>query len=54
MTTERDFDRLARAWLELSPNEAPDRTRSTAVLHAIDPCRRCGGRSSGAPGGIPA
>ncbi|MGZ6313155.1 MAG: hypothetical protein ACXWO7_06830 [Candidatus Limnocylindrales bacterium] len=34
MTTERDFDRLARAWLELSPNEAPDRTID-AVLHAI-------------------
>ncbi|MFI5261383.1 MAG: hypothetical protein ACHQZR_02360 [Candidatus Limnocylindrales bacterium] len=34
MTTERDFDRLARAWLELSPNEAPDRTIQ-AVLRAV-------------------
>ncbi len=34
MTTERDFDRLARAWLELSPNEAPDRTIE-AVLRAV-------------------
>ena len=25
MTSERDFDRLARAWLELGPDEAPDR-----------------------------
>ena len=25
MTDERDFDRLARAWLELGPDEAPDR-----------------------------
>ena len=24
MTIERDFDRIARAWLELSPDEAPD------------------------------
>lgn len=25
MTDERDFDRLARAWLDLGTNEAPDR-----------------------------
>jgi hypothetical protein len=25
MTSERDFDRLARAWLELGPDEVPDR-----------------------------
>ncbi len=35
MTNERDFERLARAWLELSPNEAPDRTIE-AVLRAIE------------------
>jgi hypothetical protein len=33
MTHERDFDRLARAWLELGPNEAPDRVVA-AVLQA--------------------
>src|SRR6476660_3513408 len=33
MTSERDFDRLARAWLELGPDEAPDRVVA-AVLHA--------------------
>jgi hypothetical protein len=33
MTTERDFDRLARAWLELGPDEAPDRVVA-AVLQA--------------------
>ena len=25
MTDDRDFDRIARAWLELGPDEAPDR-----------------------------
>src|SRR5712671_1444784 len=25
MTTDRDFDDIARAWLDLMPNEAPDR-----------------------------
>jgi hypothetical protein len=35
MTTERDFDRLARAWLELGPNEAPDRVIA-AVLQAAE------------------
>jgi hypothetical protein len=35
MTTERDFDRLARAWLELGPDEAPDRVIA-AVLQAAD------------------
>ena len=35
MTSERDFDRLARAWLELGPNEAPDRV-VTAVLQAAE------------------
>jgi hypothetical protein len=33
MTDERDFDRLARAWLELGPDEAPDRVVA-AVLQA--------------------
>ena len=33
MTRERDFDRLARAWLELGPDEAPDRVVA-AVLQA--------------------
>jgi hypothetical protein len=33
MTSERDFDRLARAWLELGPDEAPDRVVA-AVLQA--------------------
>jgi hypothetical protein len=32
---ERDFDQLARAWLELGPNEAPDRPIA-AVLQAIE------------------
>ena len=32
---ERDFDRLARAWLELGPNVAPDRPIA-AALQAID------------------
>lgn len=35
MTNERDFDRLARAWLELGPNEAPDRVID-AVLQATE------------------
>ncbi len=35
MTTERDFDRIARAWLELMPDEAPDRAID-AVLRAVD------------------
>lgn len=35
MTSERDFDRLARAWLELGPNEAPDRVVA-AVLQAAE------------------
>ena len=33
MTQERDFDRIARAWLETGPNEAPDRAVA-AVLAA--------------------
>ena len=32
---ERDFDRIARAWLDLGPNEAPDRAVA-AVLQAIE------------------
>jgi hypothetical protein len=35
MTSERDFDSLARAWLELGPNEAPDRVVA-AVLQAAE------------------
>jgi hypothetical protein len=35
MTTDRDFDRLARAWLELLPDEAPDRAVD-AVLQAVE------------------
>lgn len=35
MTEERDFDRLARAWLELGPDEAPDRVVA-AVLRAAE------------------
>ena len=35
MTSERDFDRLARAWLEQGPDEAPDRVIA-AVLQAAD------------------
>ncbi|HEX3304293.1 MAG TPA: hypothetical protein VHR64_15510, partial [Thermomicrobiales bacterium] len=35
MTSERDFDRLARAWLDLGPDEAPDRVIA-AVLQAAD------------------
>lgn len=33
--SERDFDRIARAWLDLGPNEAPDRSVA-AVLQAIE------------------
>jgi hypothetical protein len=35
MTSERDFDRLAQAWLELGPDEAPDRVVA-AVLEAAE------------------
>ena len=35
MTSERDFDRLAQAWLELGPDEAPDRAVA-AVLQAAE------------------
>jgi hypothetical protein len=35
MTDERDFDRLARAWLELSPDRAPERSVA-AVLQAVE------------------
>ena len=35
MTETRDFDRLARAWLDLMPDEAPDRVID-AVLQAVD------------------
>ena len=35
MTTDRDFDRLARAWLDLGPDEAPDRVIAT-VLQAAE------------------
>lgn len=35
MTSERDFDRIARAWLDLGPDEAPDRAIDS-VLQAIE------------------
>lgn len=35
MTSERDFDRIARAWLDQGPDEAPDRAIA-AVLLAVD------------------
>lgn len=35
MTTDRDFDRLARAWLATGPDEAPDRAIA-AVLQAAE------------------
>jgi hypothetical protein len=35
MTTDRDFDRIARAWLDLLPDEAPDRAVA-AVLQAVE------------------
>jgi hypothetical protein len=35
MTRERDFDRLAKAWLELGPDHAPDRAIA-AVLRATE------------------
>jgi hypothetical protein len=35
MTDERDFDRLARAWLELSPDRAPERS-VVAILQAVE------------------
>ena len=34
MTDDRTFDRLTRAWLDLMPDEAPDRTVE-AVLQAV-------------------
>jgi hypothetical protein len=52
MTDERDFDRISRAWLDLMPSEAPDRTVA-AVLQAVEttpqvrrPWRRLPWRSS--------
>ena len=35
MTTDRDFDRLAQAWLELGPDEAPERTVA-AILQVTE------------------
>jgi hypothetical protein len=35
MTDERDFDRISRAWLDLMPDEAPDRMIA-AVLQAVE------------------
>jgi hypothetical protein len=35
MTTDRDFDRIAGAWLDLMPSEAPDRAIE-AVLRAVE------------------
>lgn len=35
MSTDRDFDRIARAWLDLMPDEAPDRSIA-AVLQAVE------------------
>ena len=35
MTDDRTFDRLTRAWLDLMPDEAPDRTVE-AVLQAVE------------------
>jgi hypothetical protein len=35
MSTDRDFDRIARAWLDLMPDEAPDRAID-AVLLAVE------------------
>lgn len=35
MTTDRDFDRITRAWLELMPDEAPDRVLA-AVSQAVE------------------
>ena len=34
MTVEDDFDRISRAWLDLMPDEAPDRAVD-AVLRAV-------------------
>jgi hypothetical protein len=51
MTSERDFDRLARAWLEQGPDEAPDRVIA-AVLGRPTRCRRCGDASVGPHGGL--
>ena len=35
MKTEREFDRLSRAWLDLMPSEAPERTIAS-VLQAVE------------------
>ena len=39
MSTDRDFERIARAWLDLMPDEAPDRAID-AVLLAVDTTRQ--------------
>jgi hypothetical protein len=39
MTAHRDHDRILRAWLDLMPDEAPDRTIAT-VLQAIETTRQ--------------
>jgi hypothetical protein len=39
MTSERDFDRKARAWLDLGPDEAPDRAIAS-VLQAVETIRQ--------------
>jgi hypothetical protein len=43
MTEMRDFDRLTRAWLDLMPDEAPDRVID-AVLQAVESTRQQPGR----------
>jgi hypothetical protein len=43
MTEMRDFDRLTRAWLDLMPDEAPDRVID-AVLQAVEVTRQAPSR----------
>lgn len=46
--TERDFERLTRAWLDLMPSEAPDRTIET-VLQAVERMPQVRRRAFGLP-----
>jgi len=52
MTTNRDPDRLLRAWLDLMPNEAPDRTIAV-VLQAVSAAPQVRGRSWRGPWRFP-
>ena len=52
MTTTRDPDRILRAWLDLMPDEAPDRAIA-AVLQAVERASQARRPFGTASGGIP-